>query len=184
MDWPRISRAVSARLGGPRSEMLCSRVRRNGWRRTERAIDLAMWLVYGERGHCARCWREDHRPLVELPDRLRAAGMAVALALAVLPAHGVAQSFTVEDAADQPGAVDVVIVNRWTFGAPDRIVVQTPLGELVLGYAATRNDECEPACPDTVTVLAAPDGMTVAPDVAVVPEDGVLRLRLGPFLGM
>lgn len=73
MNLRRISRRLSGLLGGP-GEMLCSRAHRNGWRRTEAVLDALAWLLWRESGHCARCWRDDHQPREELPDRLRREG--------------------------------------------------------------------------------------------------------------
>jgi hypothetical protein len=74
MDLPRFSRRLNRRLGGG-AEMLCARAWRcRAWWFIV-PVDLAFRALYGERGHCRRCYRDEHPVSDGMPDRARRAGM-------------------------------------------------------------------------------------------------------------
>ena len=73
-DLQRISRRLNKRLGGGH-EMLCTRVSRSRHRWAIAAIDALFRVGFGERGHCAACYRIDHPPSDDPPGRARRAGL-------------------------------------------------------------------------------------------------------------
>ena len=75
MDLTRLSRRLSGLTGGPASEMLCARLHRSGPRWLVMLIDAAFFVLRGEVGHCAACYRWEHRPIRTIVDRLRAEGL-------------------------------------------------------------------------------------------------------------
>jgi len=74
MNLPGISRRINRKLGGG-AEMCCSRAYRSGLWWFVLPMDAAAWLLWRERSHCLRCFRQEHPVSNVLPDRLRRAGM-------------------------------------------------------------------------------------------------------------
>ena len=91
------------------------------------------------------------------------------------------------DTPRQPGIVHVF--NGYTMsgsGDVSRTVrtIKTPVGPVVFEYTATRNNLCAPDCPDTVSVVSAPEGFVVVPATFDVDEQATVQFRLIKFEGL
>lgn len=91
---------------------------------------------------------------------------------------------------DTPGGEQIGVlryVNEETFldGAEAiETTLHTPHGPLVVLTTRTQNNLCDPACPDMLEVVRAPDGLIAVPGVVEVGEGGAVDVRIMQWSGM
>ena len=100
------------------------------------------------------------------------------------------RSFSVPEGAVQMGKITIQNGEENTWGnAADgslelKYVLSTEWGDVVFKINRTKNDRCDPPCPDTWTVLSVPPNYIVRPEEIIIPEGGFGVFEMYLFQGM